>query len=335
MMGESTIVRAVGACLSRHGRVTCRGVAVLAAALTGQACDDAPAGPTPGRPTFDGDVAMELVRRQVGFGPRVPGSEGHRAQLEWMLARLDSTAPEVVADTFSHVTTSGDSLTLVNVLARFGPDQDRRILLLAHWDTRPTSDQEADSAARAMPVPGANDGASGTAVLLVLASLLSQAPPPVGVDLLFVDGEDYGPGVDDMLLGAQRYAEAVEAGTDSVFGAPRPVYGVLLDMVGDADPRFPVEGISARFAMPVVRKVWRAAERLGYEEFFPSAVGQDLTDDHVPLIEAGLPTANVIDFTYGPGNAYWHTQHDVPGAVSAETLGMVGEVVTELVYSGG
>lgn len=299
------------------------------------ACGHEPAGPTPGRPAFDGTVAMELVRRQVAFGPRVPGTEGHRAQLDWMLARLDTFAPEVVADTFSHVTTAGDTLTLTNVLARFAPDSSRRILLLAHWDTRPTSDEAADSAARATPVPGANDGGSGTAVLMGLASILSGSPPPVGVDLLFVDGEDYGPTVDDMLLGSIRYAEELEDDDDEVYGGERPVYGVLLDMVGDADPRFPVEGYSAQFASVVVRKVWGAAERLGYEEHFPTRVGQDVTDDHVPLINAGLPTANVIDLTYGPDNAYWHTPRDVPENVSPSTLEMVGEVVTELIYSGG
>ena len=275
------------------------------------------------------------MHTQVEFGPRVPGTEGHARQLEWMLARLDSFAAEVVADTFTHVTQAGDSLTLTNVLGRFAAEEDRRILLLAHWDTRPMSDEATDPAEQAIPVPGANDGASGTAVLLALAGLLATSTPPLGVDILLVDGEDYGPGVEDMLLGARRYGEAFESEAEEVYGGPRPVYGVLLDMVGDVDPRFPVEGISAQFANAVVRKVWRAAERLGYEETFPTAVGQNLTDDHVPLIEAGLPTANVIDFTYGPGNAYWHTPRDVPENVSAATLGMVGEVIAELVYSGG
>jgi len=289
---------------------------------------DSPEGPTPGRPAFDGEAALELVRAQVGFGPRVPGTDGHARQLDWMLGRLDSLAPEVAADTFPHVTTTGDTLTLTNVWARFSPEASRRILLLAHWDTRPTSDQATDPAERDTPVPGANDGASGTAVLLQLAAIMATSPPPIGVDLLFVDGEDYGPGVEDMLLGARRYAETLpEQG--------RPVYGVLLDMVGDADPRFPVEGFSAQFASAVVRKIWRAAERLGYEEYFPTGVGQNLTDDHVPLIEAGLSTANIIDFTYGPNNTYWHTPQDTPDNVSGSTLEMVGEVVTELVYSGG
>lgn len=302
--------------------------AVTALSLVACGEPSEPLGATPGRPAFDGEAALELVRAQVDFGPRVPGTEGHARQLAWMLARLDTLAPDLRADTFTHVTTGGETLELVNVLARFEPEATRRMLVLAHWDTRPTSDRAADPALHDVPVPGANDGASGTAVLLVLAALLASDPPPLGVDLLWVDGEDYGPTVDDMLLGARRYASTLPADG-------RPIYGVLLDMVGDADPRFPVEAISAQHAQPVVRKVWRVAERLGYRDFFPNAVGERLVDDHVPLIEAGLPTANVVDFTYGPNNGWWHTPDDVPERLSAATLEMVGEVVTELIYSGG
>ena len=288
-----------------------------------------PVGPTPGRPRFDGEAALELVRAQVAFGPRVPGTAAHRQQLGWMVSRLSALAPEVSVDTFSHVSAAGDSLELFNVSARFRPEATRRVLLLAHWDTRPRSDQAAEEERQAIPVPGANDGGSGTAVLLQLAELLAGAAPPMGVDLLFVDGEDYGPGTEDMLLGARRYASTLEE-----LGA-RPVYGVLLDMVGDADPSFPIEGYSAQAANVVVQKVLRAAERLGYQDYFPTRVGESVMDDHVPLIEAGLPTANIIDWEYGPSNRYWHTPEDTPDRLSAATLEMVGEVVTELIYSGG
>ena len=154
---------------------------------------DIPQGPTPGRPSFAGQQAQDLVELQVSFGPRIPGTVGHDRQLRWMLARLDSFAPEVIADTFTYVTTYSDSLTLVNVLARYRPEAERRLLLLAHWDTRPRADQAKDPAQQELPVPGANDGGSGTAVLLELARIMSDALPPLGVDLLFVDGEDYGP----------------------------------------------------------------------------------------------------------------------------------------------
>lgn len=271
---------------------------------------------------------MELVERQVAFGPRVPGREGHAAQLTWMVGLLDSLALDVSVDTFTHVTAGADTLVLSNVLARVRPEAARRILLLTHWDTRPRSDMAADSADRGLPVPGANDGASGTAVLLELARLFAADPPPMGIDLLFVDGEDYGPGVEDMFLGSRRYAERL--GTEG-----RPVYGVLLDMVGDADPLFPVEGYSAELAPIVVRKVWGAARRLGHENIFPERVGGRVGDDHVPLLEAGLPTADVIDLSYGPGNAWWHTPQDTPDRLSPRTLELVGEVLAELIYSGG
>ncbi len=311
-------------------RSCCVTTALLVAGCLGA---DAPPGPTPGSPSFDGARAFGFVEKQVAFGPRVPGMPGHEAQLDWMLARLDSVAPELVADTFQHVSAAGDTLGLVNVIARFRPELERRIVILAHWDTRPTSDAASDPALRSQPLPGANDGGSGTAVLLELAGLMAEVPPPLGVDLLFVDGEDYGPDVVDMFLGAARYADQIASGEQV---GTRPIYGLLLDMVGDADPSFPVEGNSQQFAAVVVRKVWRAAARLGYAAYFPEVVVPAIFDDHVPLIEAGLPTADLIDFTYGGAdNRFWHTPDDIPANVSAATLGMVGEVVTELVYGGG
>lgn len=293
------------------------------------ACTDpSPEGPTPGRPIFDGHRALALVETQVAFGPRVPGTPGHAAQAAWMIARLDSLAGAVVVDSFTHTTVDGTEINLVNVLARFRPESTRRILFLAHWDTRPMSDQAADPAQRTLPVPGANDGGSGTAVLLELARLLAESPPPMGVDLLFVDGEDYGSETEDMFLGSRRYAAALpEEG--------RPIYGLLLDMVGDEDPLFPVEANSAEFAPIVVRKVQRVVARLGYQAYFPPGVGARVGDDHIPLIEAGLPTADIIDLSYGPGNAYWHTPADNLDHVSALALEIVGEVVSELIYSGG
>ena len=305
----------------------------LAAASLGCLDAGAPPGPTPGSPEFDGERAFAKVERQVMFGPRIPGTAGHIAQLEWMTQELASLAPDLVADTFSYITTYDDSLTLVNLTARFLPEMERRILILTHWDTRPQSDQGATQAERDIPPPGANDGASGTAVLLELARLLAENPPPLGVDLLFVDGEDYGPDAVDMFIGARHYAELLVGG--DLPGA-RPMYGVLLDMVGDSDPSFLVEPYSQEAASVVVSKVWRAAARLGHADVFPESLGVRLNDDHVPLIQAGLPTANVIDFTYGgPTNPFWHTPNDSPANVSARTLGIVGQVVTELIYSGG
>lgn len=277
-------------------------------------------------PEFSAEAAFAHLRRQVEFGPRVPGTEGHRAQLAWMLSWLEERADTVEALPFEHTRPDGRSVALTNVLARFRPGSPDRILLLAHWDTRPTADEEPDPADRRKPIPGANDGASGTAVLLELADVLSRHSPPIGVDLLFVDGEDLAPG--EMYLGAAHFAANLPSGY-------QPMYGVLLDMVGDADPRFPVEGASYRYAPEVVSRVWGVAERLGYGDRFPRRVGPEVTDDHIPLNRAGIPTIDIIDFDYGPGNRYWHTLEDSLENVSPEGLGLVGRVLTTLIFSGG
>lgn len=301
----------------------------LVVASTGCHEAAAPSGPRVERPSFSGSRAFAHVQTQVGFGPRIPGTEGHARQLAWMLEFLGSRADTVVADTFAHTTAAGDSLALVNVIARFEPAAQRSLLLLTHWDTRPLADQSRTEADRERPVPGANDGASGVAVLLELADMMATQPPNVGVDLLFVDGEDYGPGTADMFLGARRFAATLEE------GARRPSYALLLDMVGDADPSFPAEAYSSEIAPQVVQRIWGVARDLGYGHYFPLRVGQRVNDDHLALNEVGIPTVDLIDFEYGPNNALWHTPEDVPDNVSATTLGMVGEVVAELLYRGG
>jgi len=280
------------------------------------------------RPSFDGAKAHQLIRDQVAFGPRIPGTEGHAAQLAWMTGTLTLLAGEVETQPVSYTTSRGVVLNLTNILARFRPDLQDRILLLTHWDTRPWSDQATEPADRAIPVPGANDGASGTAVLLHLAELMAQTPPPVGVDLLFVDGEDWGPGTRDMFIGSRHFAAGMPE-------TPPWRYGILLDMVGDLDPRFPIEGHSAEYAPQLAQEVWRVAHDLGFGSYFPASVGSRVLDDHLPLNEAGLQTIDIIDFEYGPGNSLWHTPDDIPANTSPETLRMVGEVVAELVYRGG
>jgi Zn-dependent M28 family amino/carboxypeptidase len=241
---------------------------------------------------------------------------------------LAALADTVERQSFSHRTSGDETLELTNLLACFRPEADHRILLLTHWDTRPWSDQSPDPGERETPVPGANDGASGTAVLLHLAELMAAAPPPTGVDLLFVDGEDYGPGTGDMFLGSRHFAATI--------AAPIPwAYAVLLDMVGDLDPSFLVEAYSVEYAPRVVQRVWGLASELGYGPWFPTRVGSRVSDDHLPLNEAGIPTVDVIDFEYGPGNSLWHTPRDVPTNTSSRTLSMVGEVMAELIYRGG
>lgn len=278
--------------------------------------------------SFDAERAFAHLERQVAFGPRIPGTEGHRRQLQWMQSFLAERADTVLSQHFSHVTQAGDTLRLTNVFARFRPDARDRILLIAHWDTRPQADQSPRREDRGLPVPGANDGASGTAVILEIAEVLRQQRPPIGVDLLFVDGEDFGPGEGDMYLGAKHFARNQPP-------SYQPLYGVLLDMVGDRDLRLPVEGNSARYAPEVVRRVWDLAREMGYGDVFVNEVGPYISDDHIPLNEAGIRTIDIIDFDYGPGHRYWHTREDVPANTSAQSLGIVGRVMTELIRRGG
>jgi len=263
----------------------------------------------------------------VAFGPRIPNTDGHRRTGDWIRTHLERTADSVEVQAFAHVTVAGDTLRLRNFLGRFRPEQTERILLLTHWDTRPRADQSANLGDQRRPVPGANDGASGVAVLLALADVLAAAPPAVGVDLLFVDGEDYGvfTGPDgrtgpDVLLGSRHYAA-------SLAPARFPLYAVLLDMVGDADLRIAQEGYSAARAPEVVTRVWEAARALEYGDVFEPVVRYTITDDHIPLLDRGVRAIDVIDYDY----PWWHTVDDTPDKVSAASLQIVGDVVLALV----
>jgi hypothetical protein len=288
------------------------GLAVLAGAC------DGPRRTTP----FDGEAAYRYVEEQVAFGPRVPNTGGHRRAGDWILAHLRRTADTVEVRAFRHVTAGGDTLALRNFVARFRPERGDRVLFVVHWDTRPVADRAANLADQRRPVPGANDGASGVAVLLGVADVLAAAPPSVGVDLLFVDGEDYGDwsARRDVLLGARRYAAELSP-------ADHPLFAVVWDMVGDADLQIHQEGYSLQAAPEVVRRVWETAHDLGYDDTFVPRVRHTVTDDHVPLIEAGVRAIDVIDFDY----PWWHTPEDTPDKVSAESLKIVGDVAVALV----
>ncbi|MGH7537582.1 MAG: M28 family peptidase, partial [Gemmatimonadales bacterium] len=174
---------------------------------------------------FDGARAFAYLERQVQFGPRVPGTAAHDSTGDWILAQLRARADTVIVQDIAHQTTRGATLSLRNFFARFRPDAAERVLFLAHWDTRPRADQSVNLGAQRQPVPGANDGASGVAVLLGVADALKAKPPSVGVDLLFVDGEDYGDFADsnDVLIGSRWFA------AHQPVGYP-PLYAVLFDM---------------------------------------------------------------------------------------------------------
>lgn len=285
------------------------------------------------RPEVDGVRAQARVVHQVEAGPRVPGTEAHARILAWLQAELTRLGGRVERQAFTD-STLGRPLVLTNVIARFGPGAARRaggaragagaadIVLCAHWDSRPWADQDPDPAYARRPVPGANDGASGVAVLLEVAELMSRRPPRVAVDLIFFDGEDLGGAgaPDQFCLGSRHYAAALADGT-------KPRAAFLFDMVGDRDLRIHPEVQSAERAANLVALVLEGARATGAGAFHPEPL-HAITDDHVPLLEAGVPAVDIIDFDYPA----WHTHRDLPDQTSAASLAQVARVAAWLVY---
>jgi glutaminyl-peptide cyclotransferase len=307
---------------------------LLAAICATTACDRIRPGP---RTAFDGEQALAYARTQVDFGPRVPGTAGHRRAGDWIAAQMRRRADTVIEQRWTHVTRQGDSLPMRNILARFRPGVAERVLYVAHWDTRPIAEKERNLGAQQQPIPGANDGASGVALLIALGDVLKHTSPSVGVDLLFVDGEDYGDFADstfrDVLIGSQYFAAHLPS------PEYRPLFGVVWDMIGDRDLDIYQEGHSVSAAPEVVARVWQTAKELGYERYFIPEVMDAITDDHVPLIRKGLRVIDVIDLNYGPptdngplpATNYHHTLQDTIDKISARSLQIVGDVATTLV----
>jgi len=217
-----------------------------------------------------------------------------------------------------------EGLRMRNLVCRFQPKATRRVLLAAHWDSRPFADLDPDRGKRHQAVLGANDAASGVVVLLELARCLKARPPAFGVDIVLFDGEDWGEQgrLDEYFLGSRHYARQL--------GRPMPVAGVLLDMVGDRRLAIPQEPYSLQAAPELMERVWSLAERLGYGHIFLREIGPAVQDDHLPLIQRGVPMIDIIDFDYPE----WHTTRDTPAACSAASLEAVGRVVEALLREG-
>jgi len=277
-----------------------------------------------GATAFSGSAAYGYAKAQVAFGPRVPGTPAAKNAGDWIVAQMRSRADTVIVQTWTHTTASGTKLPMRNILARFRPELTDRVLYVAHWDSRPISEKGATEAERKMAVPGANDGASGVGLFVALGDVFKKQPPTVGVDLLFVDGEDYGdfgPPEVDVLIGSTYFATHLPSPDY------KPLYGVVWDMIGDADLRIPYEGHSFQQAPEVVARVWQTAADLGYGNIFVQESGGALTDDHLPLLKAGLRVIDVIDLTYPPH----HTPQDTMDKISVASLAIVGDVATALV----
>lgn len=239
----------------------------------------------------------------------------------YIVGKLEAYGANVSLQPFEAVLTTGDTLRLVNIIGNYNREAGRRILLGAHYDTRPRADRDPDPSNRHIPIPGANDGASGVAVLLECARLFEKARPPIGVDLVFFDGEDYGEegSSADYILGSAHFAGNLKGYVPSAV--------IIVDMVGERGAEIKMEVYSATYSALLVDDLFTIAERLGVEAFNRTR-GHPLIDDHLPFIRAGIPAVVLIDFDY----PYWHTLEDTPDKCAPESLGAVGSVLIEYIW---
>ena len=289
-------------------------------------------------PTFEADSAYTYVANQVAFGPRVPNSKAHKQCGDYLAAELTRFGAQLYVQEANLKAYDGTLLEARNLIGSYNPEQSKRVLLFAHWDSRPYSDHDPDPANLRKPLEGADDGASGVGVLLEIARQLGQQAPNIGVDILFCDAEDYGTPefVDDYqpdtwCLGSQFWAKNPHVKNY------KAEFGILLDMVGGKGATFFREFQSMRSAAPIVQMVWSKARDLGYGKFFINADGGAITDDHQYVISGrGIPSIDIIN--YDPDTetgfaSYWHTQKDNMDNIDRETLKAVGQTVLEVIYN--
>lgn len=290
-------------------------------------------------PEFNADSAYNYVKAQVDFGPRVPNTKEHVACGEFLADKLKEFGAKVTNQYADLIAYEGTVLKARNIIGAYKPESKRRVLLFAHWDTRPWADRD-DKTNHHTPILGANDGASGVGVLLEIARLLNQETPEIGIDIIFFDAEDYGiPSFhegkyknDSWCLGSQYWSRNPHVeGYNARFG-------ILLDMVGGKDATFYIEGYSNRYAKSVVDKVWNTAERLGYANYFVYKNGGSVIDDHLYVNTlARIPSIDIIPYDetdyYSSFGSFWHTLDDNMEIIDRKTLKAVGQTVLEVIYN--
>lgn len=289
-------------------------------------------------PDFDADSAYQYVDQQVAFGPRVPNTKEHVACGDYLVGTLKSFGAKVQEQKMVVTAFDGTKLNARNIIGVYGEDKSKRVLLFAHWDSRPFADADPDKSRRNEPILGANDGASGVGVLLEVARQLSKQEPEIGVDIIFFDAEDYGdpvfaknvPSGEWWCLGSQYWAKNPHVKDY------KANYGILLDMVGAKDATFFREYYSKHYGENVLEKVWSTARQLGYSKYFIGKDGGGVTDDHLYVNRGrNIPSIDIIhldesrDFTFGE---FWHTHKDDMSVIDKETLKAVGQTVLEVIY---
>lgn len=295
-------------------------------------------------PVFNADSAYSFVARQVAFGPRVPNTAAHQKAAEFFIKKFESYGANVISQDFQASTWDGKQVQLKNIIASFYPNASRRILLGAHWDSRPFADK--DDERKDEPIDAANDGASGVGVLLEIARVLNESQPPgVGIDIILFDGEDWGndatyqeyvptpPGQDSWwCLGSQYWGKNPHTPNYTAY------YGILLDMVGGKNATFYRESYSMQVAPSIVEKVWKTAARNGYSSFFVSKNGGMVEDDHVYVNRyRNIPMIDIIptDASTNSFGSFHHTHDDNMEIIAPETLKAVGQTVLQVLYNEG
>lgn len=290
-------------------------------------------------PSFNEDSAYNFIAKQVAFGPRVPNTSGHEACSAYLIKTLSSYCDTVIVQEAQLTAFDGTVLDSKNIIASFKPKRAKRVMLCAHWDTRPFADQ--DDVNQNTPIDGANDGGSGVGVLLEIARQFSMQKPDIGVDIILFDSEDYGQPNDSKLprmehsycLGSQYWSQNLHKA--NYFAK----YGILLDMVGGKDAIFTQELASVTFAPQVVKKVWNSAASMGYGNYFQFQKTQLIIDDHLyinNLAQGRVPTIDIIEHdpsTESNFYEHWHTHDDNLENIDKKTLKAVGQTVMHVVYS--
>lgn len=289
-------------------------------------------------PAFNADSAYYFIQKQVDFGPRIPNTEAHKNAGNYFIQKFTTYGAQVTAQAFTATTFDGKKLELRNIIASFNPEKKKRVLLAAHWDTRPYSDKDKDKPNAAFD--GANDGGSGVGVLIEVARVLSTQATDAGIDIILFDGEDWGerhdrsaPPLPNGLqswwcLGSQHWAKNKHAAGYTAS------FGILLDMVGGKNARFGYEGYSLEYASSVVDKVWKTASKQGFSHVFITVKDGHITDDHVFVNTiAKIPMIDIVSFDENGGfGDFHHTQKDNMDIISKETLHAVGQTLLQVIY---
>ena len=295
-------------------------------------------------PSFNADSAYAFTKAQCDFGPRDMNSRGHDLCGEWIVSKFKEYGCKVTTQTATLAGYDGTKLRSRNIMASINPEATTRILLCAHWDSRPWADNDPDSANWRKPILAANDAASGVAVMLELARIIRKSKDEkafnkqLGIDFVCFDAEDWGTpqwadvadNADSWALGAQYWSKNLPQGYEAR-------YGILLDMVGGVGAKFYREGMSMQYAPEIVKKVWRAAREVGFGSYFPKEDGGMITDDHVPVNQfAKIPTIDIIPYyadcqqsSFGPT---WHTLADNMENIDKNTLKAVGQTLVQVIY---